>query len=346
MSSPTLSVVMPNYNHSRYLPRALQALAVQSRAPDELLLLDDASTDTSVELLSAFAAQHAHARVLQNRQNRGVIASLNRLLGEARGDYIVFTAADDTLHPDFLASSMRLLSLYPKAGLCSTVTNLVDETGTVLGQAPTLMPVKTPAYLSPDTCRGVLLASESWIWGNTSIYRRDALMEAGGFRPQLGAFTDGFVVQCVALRHGACFVPEALASWRISTESYSGVVRSDFGAWAAIIDATVKEMEAIPAVFSRDLIETYIARERYRLIRQALRADLDAATFGEVLARQLGHSNRLLNLVDPLRRTRLGNFLARSITAQSLGVSHGWRARMAMASFRSRVLRRVDHAIR
>ena len=72
MSSTVLSVVTPNYNHGHLIGRAIEAVLSQSRCPDEYLILDDASTDNSLEIIEHYASRHPFIRVLRNKQNLGV----------------------------------------------------------------------------------------------------------------------------------------------------------------------------------------------------------------------------------------------------------------------------------
>jgi glycosyltransferase involved in cell wall biosynthesis len=72
----TLSVVLPNYNHAKLIGRALEALLAQGRAADEIIVIDDGSTDDSVSVIDRFAAGAPSIRVLQNANNTGVIPTL------------------------------------------------------------------------------------------------------------------------------------------------------------------------------------------------------------------------------------------------------------------------------
>src|ERR1700674_5961017 len=90
-----LSVVLPNYNHARLVGRALAALLGQKRVADEIIVIDDGSTDDSVRVIDGIAAGAPAIRVLHNANNIGVIATLQRGLEAARGKYVYFAAADD-----------------------------------------------------------------------------------------------------------------------------------------------------------------------------------------------------------------------------------------------------------
>ena len=107
-----LSVVLPNYNHAQYLARAIDAIAGQSRTPDEIIVVDDASTDDSLNILASCRNSHPNVTVLVNDRNRGALASLQRGLEAARGRYIYF-AADDQVLPGFSRSAIVSLEAAP-----------------------------------------------------------------------------------------------------------------------------------------------------------------------------------------------------------------------------------------
>jgi glycosyltransferase involved in cell wall biosynthesis len=113
----TLSVVLPNYNHAKFVGRALTALIRQKRAADEIIVIDDGSTDDSLDVIHGIAARAPAIRVLRNEKNIGVIATLQRGLESARGDYVYFAASDDWVFPDFFALALRQLEANPGVGL-------------------------------------------------------------------------------------------------------------------------------------------------------------------------------------------------------------------------------------
>ena len=116
-SRPTLSVVLPNYNHGDVIARALEALLHQERRPDEIVVVDDGSTDDSRDVIARFAARSASIRVLVNEQNQGVIAALIRGLEAAGGDYVYFAASDDWVMPGFFKLALEMLEQNPTLGL-------------------------------------------------------------------------------------------------------------------------------------------------------------------------------------------------------------------------------------
>ncbi|HQP99175.1 MAG TPA: glycosyltransferase [bacterium] len=221
-----LSVVLTSYNHSRFLSRAIQAILEQSLSPDEFIIIDDASTDNSVEIIREYARSNGTIRPVQNETNRGVISALNQGLYLARGDYVIYATADDLVLPGLFEESMGLLRHYPEAGLCSALATVINEEGVPLHRLPSPI-VARQGFVSPRHALQLLHRYATWLVGNTAVFRRDALLEAGGFSPDLGPLCDTVVSQVIALRHGFCFIPRPLAAVRLSESSYSSRVIRD-----------------------------------------------------------------------------------------------------------------------
>jgi glycosyltransferase involved in cell wall biosynthesis len=219
---------MPNYNHARFLPHSLGSVLSQSYRPKEIILIDDGSTDDSVEVIERFAEECPLIRFHQNERNKGILHNLALLMELATGDFVLALACDDMILPGCLEKSMAVLERYPQAGLCSSLCRDIGETGEDLGPAPgATIAARAPVYLSPEASSALLQRAGHWIYSNTSILRRQAVVEIGGFRPELFAFCDGFASLLLALKHGACFIPEYLAARRLLPTSYSQTTHTD-----------------------------------------------------------------------------------------------------------------------
>ncbi|MDT4987080.1 MAG: hypothetical protein QOI74_1174 [Micromonosporaceae bacterium] len=112
---PTVSVVVPCYNYGHYLSECVASVLAQDGVDVDVLIVDDASTDDSVAVARALAAD-PRVRVLAQPRNRGHIATYNRGLARATGDYVVLLSADDLLTPGSLARSTALLEAHPEVG--------------------------------------------------------------------------------------------------------------------------------------------------------------------------------------------------------------------------------------
>ena len=224
-ATSTLSVVISNYNHGHYLSEALHAILSQSLRPLEVIVIDDCSTDNSVEIIEEIARKDALVRLYRNDENKGVIFSTNRGLSLAAGEYVYFGAADDRICPDFFQKSMSLLRRYPAAGLCSALLRLIGPEGQDRGRISTPVVSSVPCFLPPSSVISNLTSRGFWFTGQTVIYRCDAIrQDTDGFLQELAHRTDHFVDYVVAAKHGACFIPEVLATYRILASGYAETV--------------------------------------------------------------------------------------------------------------------------
>ena len=157
MNKLQLSVVMPNYNHARFLEQAVKEILSQSFSPYEVIIIDDGSTDDSIKVIEQVVRENPNANIkfLRNAQNQGVVYSGNRGFKEASGQYVYFAAADDTVFPGFFEDSMRLLAKYPHAGLCSSIVKTIYPDGNSI-QMPLKNPASRECYLPPLECMRLL----------------------------------------------------------------------------------------------------------------------------------------------------------------------------------------------
>lgn len=105
MNGPSVSVIIPTYNRSDAVSRALSSVASQSYPPDEILVVDDGSSDKTPELIPELFPEAIYLR----QENRGVSAARNRGIREARGDYLAFLDSDDEWLPRKLERQIEAL---------------------------------------------------------------------------------------------------------------------------------------------------------------------------------------------------------------------------------------------
>lgn len=101
MSVPLVSVIVPVWNTARYLPECLDSLLGQTLQDIEIICVNDASTDASLQVLERYAAQDPRINVFSHEKNRGPGATRNLGIDQAQGDYIGFVDSDDRLSSDF-----------------------------------------------------------------------------------------------------------------------------------------------------------------------------------------------------------------------------------------------------
>lgn len=107
MSAPLLTLVVPVYNVAPYLPRCLESLAALSPPADEIIVVDDGSTDECPRILAEFGSRLPQMRVIR-QENSGLSAARNTALEVATGTYLAFVDSDDFVSPDAYAEALRL----------------------------------------------------------------------------------------------------------------------------------------------------------------------------------------------------------------------------------------------
>ena len=198
----TLSVVLPNYNHAKFIGRALAALLGQERAADEIIVIDDGSTDDSVAVIERIAATAPAIRLLRNPGNVGVIPTLQRGLEAARGKYVYFAASDDWIFPGFFALALRRLEADPDMGLFCGEAMLIDgASNRPFAVRPAVRPRLRAGRIEAAAAQQLLRSTDNWILTGSAIFRRDCVTWAGGFDARLGSFADGFIARKVALKY-------------------------------------------------------------------------------------------------------------------------------------------------
>jgi glycosyltransferase involved in cell wall biosynthesis len=246
MNEVLLSVVLPNFNHAQYLSRAIDAIAGQDLPPDEIIVIDDASSDDSREVLLECQRRHSSLTVLFNQQNLGALLSLQRGLEAAKGRYVYFAAADDMILPEFFSNAIKTLEAAPTVGLFCAETILLDgETGRKLGRRPIVRPLRTGGRLVAKEVEDLLRRSDNFIHTGSTIFRRQIVLNKGGFMIEAGSFSDGLLARKIALTEGMWFMPTAVATWHIHA---GGLSRQT----ALTVGKAVDALEVLPGLIERD----------------------------------------------------------------------------------------------
>jgi len=113
----TVTVVIPCYNYARFLPAAVGSVLSQQGVIVDVIIVDDASTDDSLNVANAIATADSRVSVLANASNAGAVTTFNRGLAEARGEFLVRLDADDLLTPGSLQRSVAVMQHLPDVGL-------------------------------------------------------------------------------------------------------------------------------------------------------------------------------------------------------------------------------------
>jgi glycosyltransferase involved in cell wall biosynthesis len=211
-----ISAVMANYNHASYIGGALDNLLELQQYFCEILVLDDCSTDNSLEIINTYATKYPLIKVLKNDVNRGVIYSYNRLFNEALGEYLVQQAADDYLISENMSKLLEAVEEYRG---CGVFFGDIRFDHWWLKRIVELRQGCMPGYTAPNDF-GEYLAGK-YISQTGNILRRDLLLKYGGYRTEPEWLTDWLANNLVAYDGGIYYLPTVTAVMRIQRGTFS-----------------------------------------------------------------------------------------------------------------------------
>lgn len=229
MQQPLLTIVITNYNHGKYLPKAIDSLVSQDFFPFEVLIIDDASTDHSLEVIDEYARRYPLIRVIKHAVNRGICFSLCEGVEAAKGTYVHTMGADDYRLPGFVKKTMDLLVKHPQIGVaCSDFGYIKGDTneGPILSEK-LIGSLSAPAVFSPQEVLRIFQTTHLWVPGHTAIFKRELALKYKKYDEKLKFLCDWFLLHQIALNEGVGYVPETLSVWWIRASSYSSSLLED-----------------------------------------------------------------------------------------------------------------------
>jgi glycosyltransferase involved in cell wall biosynthesis len=168
---PLVSVIIPCYNAERYIAETLESVFAQTYPTIEVVVVDDGSTDNTVEVLKSYKVQ------LIQQRNRGVSAARNNGIRHSRGKYVLFLDHDDRLLPKAVAVGVRVLEEHPDCVMAVGEHRYIGSNGEPLGRSGKHMGDRDP-YL-------VLLEHNFVETPCSALHRRSTLFTAGMFDESL-----------------------------------------------------------------------------------------------------------------------------------------------------------------
>ena len=213
--NPTVSVVIPSYNHSLFIGKAIESVVSQSLERLELIVVDDGSRDNSLEIIEGFNDPRLK---LMTQPNRGAHAAINRGIAAARGKYIAILNSDDFFHSERLERCLNTIEKTGSSFVTSYIT-LVDSANTDLGVKEGFYNLD-PWPISPSGSLKEtkdpllnLLATNYTATTSNFFFKTDLVQEVGQFAPLRYCHDWDFALR-VASKKPIAFISEPLLSYR------------------------------------------------------------------------------------------------------------------------------------
>ena len=132
-SQPLVSVIMPCYNMASYVSDSIKSVIAQTYPHWELLIVDDASTDTTVNIIESFSQTDSRIKFAIKKQNSGIADTRNQCIQMAQGPVLAFLDADDIWHPEKLEKQLKFM-LEKNVGFSYSTYDWIDEDGNTLNR--------------------------------------------------------------------------------------------------------------------------------------------------------------------------------------------------------------------
>lgn len=244
MSEPLVSILVPTYNGERFIEAALCSALAQTHRNLEVVVGDDASTDTTPEILAAFAAADPRVQVIRHPANIGGFDNPRRLLEAARGEYVKFLLHDDVLAPDCVRQLTRGLQAAPRASMAFSRRELIGEDDRPLPGHEFPQLTDRPGPIDGRVLGDLVLENCANVIGElTTVLFRRADVEAGTLWQidgrRLAANGDVALWLQLLARGDAFYTPEILSSFRhhsAQTSRDPRVMAGGIRDWPLLID--------------------------------------------------------------------------------------------------------------
>ena len=219
----TVSVLITNYNHSKYLKDSIESVLKQSIFPNEFIIIDDCSTDNSVEIINKYVNNFKNIKFIKNITNQGPIKNTVEFAKSCKGDYIGILSADDYWLPNFLEDNIKLLEMYPQAALSSSIpTSIYENSDNLITNKNFYIPNSTEygIYLSTKQLFELYRFKNFNINSNCCLFKKD-LFNKYKLDEDLKWHCDFLQTYSMSFDSGICFVPKKLTVYRVLSNSYS-----------------------------------------------------------------------------------------------------------------------------
>ena len=167
---PRVSVLMTVYNSGKYLAEAIESILTQSFTDFEFLIIDDASTDGSSQILTEFARRDPRISLEILSQNRGIGANRSALLQRATGEYVAIMDSDDISMPERLALQVAYLDEHRECAVVGGQNLIINDSGKTIGERK---------YTIQVTQQSILCKSP--VSQPSVLFRRIEILNAGGY---------------------------------------------------------------------------------------------------------------------------------------------------------------------
>ena len=206
MDKPLVTIVVPCFNHARYIRGCIESILQQTYKNIELIVIDDGSTDGSAAILAELARQHGF--YFEAQANQGLTPTLNKALAMAKGKYFCPMGSDDVMLPDKTALQVQFMELYPQVAMCCGNALYIDEGGRFLRK-----PTRQLRHGFMDF-EGFFGNTRAGVIAPSAMIRTSILREVGGYDPDIKLEDLAMWLKLTYAGYQIGFIPEEILHYR------------------------------------------------------------------------------------------------------------------------------------
>lgn len=203
--TPSISVVMPVHNALPFLDESIKSILIQTLSDFEFVILDDASTDGSLETLREWSLRDPRIRVHESKKQLGLSASSNAVVAKARASIVARMDADDIAHPDRLLRQMNVMKDRPDVAVIGTLCNGIDASGSEVRPRDRWRLLRRSNYIPFPH--------------GSAMFRREVFDQVGGYDEKAAGGEDQDLFLKMAARGVVVTLPDILYSYRYHTSN-------------------------------------------------------------------------------------------------------------------------------
>ncbi len=217
----SISVILPNYNHSKYLKLAINEILKQEKYIHEIIIVDDCSDDDSLNIIKRYEKKFNKITSFKNNHNVGVIRTQNLAIKYSSGKFLYFAAADDFVLPNFFQKAVKQFLQYPQCGMVCGDAVLIDKKNNFLDIRPRMSPSIKRKYFDSKNAKIFYQKIDNFILTGSSLIKRDLVVSFNNMDEKLFSFADGFMTREISMTNGFVYMPELVSVWRFYDTSFS-----------------------------------------------------------------------------------------------------------------------------
>lgn len=200
---------MPVYNADKFIAEAIESILNQTFTDFEFIIVDDGSTDGTVEIIKKFQVNDARIVFLKNDINLGISKTRNRLIMESKGDYIVWQDADDISLPERINLQVQFMDGNPDVGICGGALEFFNENGILSYRK----------FATNDASLRASVFQQSPVAQPSAIIRKSVLELSGLFDVSLPQAEDLDLSYRIGVNSKFANIPDVVLRYRFHNES-------------------------------------------------------------------------------------------------------------------------------